>query len=36
MDVRWIRDVLDVALLRKLDHHAQNFVNMVECVISIK
>ena len=36
MDVRQIKDVLDVALLRKLDYHAQNFVNVVECVIEHK
>ena len=36
MDVSQIRDVLDVAFVRKLDNHAQNFVNMVECVIEHK
>ena len=36
MDVRLIRDVLDVAPVRKLDCHAQNFVNVVECVIEHK
>ena len=36
VDVRQIRDVLDVALVRKLDYHTQNFVNVVECVIEHK
>ena len=36
MDVRQIKYVLDVALVRKLDYHAQNFVNVVECVIEHK
>ena len=36
MDVRRIRDVLDVAPVIKLDYHAQNFVNVVEYVIEHK
>ena len=32
-DIRQIADVLDVAFVRKLDYHAQSFVNVVECVI---
>ena len=36
MDVRQIRDVLDVAFVRNLDYHAQNFVNGVVCVIEHK
>ena len=36
VDVRWIRDVLDVAPVRKLDYHAQKFVNVVESVIEHK
>ena len=36
VDVRRIRDVLDVAPVRKLDYHAQNFVNVVECMIERK
>ena len=35
-DIRQIRDVLDVAFVRKLDYHAQSFVNVVECVIEHK
>ena len=36
MDISQIRDVLDIALVKKLDNHAQSFVNMVECVIEHK
>ena len=35
-DIRQIADVLDVAFVRKLDYHAQSFVNVVECVIENK
>ena len=35
-DIRQIADVLDVAFVRKLDYHAQSFVNVVECVIECK
>ena len=35
-DIRQIADVLDVAFVRKLDYHAQSFVNVVECVIEHK
>ena len=33
VDARWIRDVMDVAVVKKLDYRAQNFVNVVECMI---
>ena len=33
---RQISNVLDVAFVRKLDYHAQSFVNVVECVIEHK
>ena len=36
MDVRQIKDVLDVALVKKLDYHAKNFVNVLECLIEHK
>ena len=36
VDVRRIKDVLDVALERKLDYHAKDFVNLVKSVIEHK
>ena len=36
VDVRRIKDVLDVALDRKLDYHAKDFVNVVKSVIEHK
>ena len=36
VDISQIRDVLDIALVKTLNNHVQNFVNMVECVIEHK